>query len=138
MGVAQGENRTNLRNGKRACSMQPWSYGCTPEVAKHERSIRVAECGSSFLSAYQLNLPSAYITPWLHSCNVYHFFYNIIKREKHYFPFAFSWVIGPSSCMLPSAHPFELFFRWINCSPSSGKLQNVLSCYSEWHLSTCS
>ena len=43
--------------------MQPWSYGCTPEVAKHERSIRVAECGSSFLSACfnQLNLPSAYV-----------------------------------------------------------------------------
>ena len=76
--------------------------------------------------------------PWLHSCNVYHFFYNIIKREKHHFPFAFGWVIGPSSCMLPSAHLFEFFSLWINRSPSSGKLQNVFRCYSEWHLSTCS
>ena len=24
-----------------------------------------------------------------HGVTVYHFFYNIIKREKHYFPFAF-------------------------------------------------
>ena len=23
-------------------SVQPWSYGCTREVAKHERSVRVA------------------------------------------------------------------------------------------------
>ena len=24
------------------CSVQPWSYGCTREVAKHKRSVRVA------------------------------------------------------------------------------------------------
>ena len=28
------------------------------------------------------NLPSASMTRWLHSCNVYHFVYNIIKREN--------------------------------------------------------
>ena len=37
--------------------MQPSSYGCTREVAKHERSVRVArgvaESNSSFLSALQ-------------------------------------------------------------------------------------
>ena len=24
------------------------------------------------------------IKKWMHSCNVYHFVYNIIKRQKHY------------------------------------------------------
>ena len=67
--------------------MQPWSYGCTREVARHERSVRVARGDSRVrlqLLECLVNLPSASITPWLHNCNVYHFFYNIIKREKHY------------------------------------------------------
>ena len=118
--------------------MQPWSYGFTREVAKHERRVRVARGDTRVrLSLLErlANLPSASITPWLHSCTVYHFFYNIIKREKKYFPFVFGWVIGPCSCMLPSARAwtnhvlcfqklaFEFFFRWINHSRSSGKLQ---------------
>ena len=27
---------------KKMVNVQPWSYGCTREVAKHERSVRVA------------------------------------------------------------------------------------------------
>ena len=51
------------------------SYGCTREVAKHERSVRVAIGGSRVSSSVQLKLNS---TRWA----VYHLFYNIIKREK--------------------------------------------------------
>ena len=55
------------------------------EVAKHERRVRVAR-GDSWVQLWLreclANLPSASITPWLHSCKVYHFFYNIIKREN--------------------------------------------------------
>ena len=32
------------------------------------------------------------------------------KEKKHYFPFVFGCVIGPSSCMLPSARPMSFSF----------------------------
>ena len=35
-----------------------------------------------FLFECSANLPSASITRWFHSCNFYHFFYNLIKREN--------------------------------------------------------
>ena len=67
-------------------AVQPWSYGCTREMANHERSVRVARGYSQMqlkLLECLANLPRASITPWLHSCNVYHFF-NITKRENIY------------------------------------------------------
>ena len=49
-------SKYNLRNGKRAtCNVQPSSYGCTQEVARNERSVRVnrgvAESNYSLLRA---------------------------------------------------------------------------------------
>ena len=55
-------------------------------MANHERSVRVARGYSQMqlkLLECLANLPRASITPWLHSCNVYHFF-NITKRENIY------------------------------------------------------
>ena len=88
------------RNGKRcSCTtMELWMH-LGGLLSTQEARDALGYYASFVLS----NLPRASITPWLLSCNVYHFFYNIIKREKHCFPFAFSWVIGRSSCMLPSA-----------------------------------
>ena len=120
---SQYRNEMILRNGTRAaCNhgvMDARGKLLSTKEAYRLVRLELLECLAS--------LPSAFITPCrLHSWNVFHFFYNIIKREKHIFPFAFGWVIGPISCMLPSARPFEFFFRWINRSPSSGKLQNVV------------
>ena len=49
-------SKYNLRNGKRAtCNVQLSSYGCTQEVARNERSVRVnrgvAESNYSLLRA---------------------------------------------------------------------------------------
>ena len=75
---------TKLRNRKReACN----HYGCTREVA----TARKKRKSCSRLSREQLqlleclaNLSSASITRLLHSYNVYHFCYNIIKSGNNF------------------------------------------------------
>ena len=66
-----------------ACRVQLSSYGCTREVAKYERSVRVAR-GYSFLSTQKTSQvhPDNSIMAVLHA---YHFFYNIEAFQKHFF-----------------------------------------------------
>ena len=82
--LSQGPKKIlNLWNGKRA-ACNHGVMDARGKFAMHERSVRVARGDSRVrlkLLECLANLPSASITPWLHSCNVYHFFYNIIKGE---------------------------------------------------------
>ena len=67
--------------------MQPWSYGCTRELAKHERSREaIAECNSSGGSRVFSNPPGPFasITPWLHSCNVNRTYYLLTCKQAVY------------------------------------------------------
>ena len=127
----------------------PYCYGCTREVTKHERSVRVSPRAT--LASWVLSKPPKCIhnfmvaqlqrLPFLLQHNQKRkTLFSICLRLSHWSEFMYA-AICPrvnKSCSVFQKLAFEFFFRWINRSPSSDKLQNVFRCYSEWHLSTCS
>ena len=91
----------NLRNGKRAaCNHRV--IDASGRLRKKRKSTPQATLASWCLA----NLPSVSITQWLHSCNVYHCFYSIIKREKHFhLPSVESMIVTVNELMYAVIYP---------------------------------
>ena len=75
--------RKHSRNGKRrACIHRVMD--ARGRLLSTKEALSCSRCSREQLQLLECltNLPSGSITWWLHSCNVYHFFYNIIKGEN--------------------------------------------------------
>ena len=75
--------RKHSRNGKRrACIHRVMD--ARGRLLSTKEALSCSRCSREQLQLLECltNLPSGSITWWLHSCNAYHFFYNIIKGEN--------------------------------------------------------